>query len=116
VFALIPNVLLNGRRIRLADGEGGIARLPIELAIARSLRFHPFRAPFLNLLDDFLEGVIFRQGEQGMYMILDAVNQDCGTVPFLEDALLVGIQTIGVFLWDRGYPVLGAVDKMNEVL
>ncbi len=51
-----------------------------------------------------------------MHMVLDAADEQSGTVPCLEDAGLVSIEVVANVLGNPRLAVFCAVDKMEQVL
>ena len=61
VFFLVLDVLSDLFDLGLADGEPGIAALPVKLRVFGTLRFNPLGTALLDFFDDLLESMVFRQ-------------------------------------------------------
>jgi len=99
----------------LAYRECTVPGLPVKLGIPRSVGFHPFRTSFFHLLDNLFQSMVFGKRKERMNMVVHPPDQKCGTIPFLEDARLLGEQVLAVPVGNPGVAVLGAVNEMNEI-
>jgi len=64
VLCLVFDVSFDFLQVRLTDGETGVPGLPMKVLVGRSiLRLHPLRTTLLDFFNDFLEGIILREGE-----------------------------------------------------
>jgi hypothetical protein len=115
MFLLVFDVPFYIVEVRPAHGKSGVSHLPVKLKISWAVGLRPLRAPLLHFLDDLLQRMILRKGEQRMDVILDASDRDRWTVLFSEDAGLIRKQGIAIVLGNPRSMVLGAVHEMNQV-
>ena len=63
VVPLVFDILRDLLQVGPADRKPGVSPLPGEPAVAGTLGLHPAGTRLLDLFDDFLQGVVLRQGE-----------------------------------------------------
>ena len=115
---LIGDVSLHFLGIRFADGEDAVPRLPMKIAVLRSLFLEPFGRLGLGLFDHVLDRKFARQQTQSMNVILDPADDQRGRIDVVsEDRRFVGVELPpNLFVLQPGATSLGAVDDMDENL
>ena len=77
---LIGDVLLHFLGIRFADGEDAVPRLPMKIAVLRSLFLEPFGRLGLGLFDHVLDRKFATQQIQSMNVVLDSADDQRGRI------------------------------------
>lgn len=115
---LIDDVSLYFLGIRFTDGEDAVPRMPMKIAVLRSLFLELFGGLGLGLFDHVLDRIFAGQQTQSMNVILDPADHQSGRIDVVsEDCRFVGVELPpNFFVLQPGATSLGAVDDMDENL
>ena len=114
VFLLARNVCSQRNDVAGADGEGGIATLPLKVVHAATVLFDPLRSVAFQVSKQVGDGHCATKVAQNVNVILDTPDLDRGTVRPFEYADHVGIKpsSQGRIFQERT-PILGRENNVQ---
>src|SRR3954468_5332434 len=114
VLRLLLYIADDGVRVRLADREGAVSRLPVESRQGLVLGLQPFGGAGLHRLDDLGERQGSRQAKEEMDVVLDSAHLDRVATVVVQDGREVGVQFRADLRWQDGVAVLRAENQVDQ--
>jgi len=98
---------------RFADGEAGVAVLPMELGALGAESFKPFGGLFFGDLEEIGEGLGFGEQHEEVDVVLHAADADEFAAGVLDDAGHVGVELGLDGRRDEGEAVFGGENEVD---
>jgi hypothetical protein len=115
MFALAGDVGVDAVDARLADSEGGVAVLPMEISEIGSEGLKPFGGASLELLDDVREGIVLGEGEENVDVIFYGADDSRRALAIIKNSGQIRMQVRADVVVQHRRAMFGAEDQVNPI-